>query len=270
MVAATLACSTAACAVDPVTNAINGGSGRHTGNALLHVADASAAAGDYAAAAGYYRRAHALEPRSLAPLLGLGRSLTKLGDNERASEAFEVALKLDGRNIEALYGLGNALIGLNRPQLAIGRFETALSLKENARAYNGLGVAYDMLGDHTTAQIFYGTGLKLEPANLTLRNNLGLSLAIDGKFDQAIKILRQAAADPRATSRNRLNLALAYGLAGQPDKAAEIARIDLDDDAVRRNLAYYRTLRALKDTKSTFEAIGVHGFVAAEPGMPAN
>ena len=237
---------------------------------MLRIAQAAARSGDYAAAAGYFRRAHALEPKSLPALLGLGQSLGKLAAHELSSEAYKKALELDELNHEALLGLGNALIGLNRPQLAIGHFETALAQAERARAYNGLGVAHDMLGDHITAQVFYGTGLKIEPGNLTLRNNLGLSLAIQGDFAKAIKTLRQAAADPRAGSRHRLNLALAYGLAGKTDEAAEIARIDLDEESVRRNLTYYRTLRALKDTRATFEAVGVHGFVAGANGLETN
>ena len=237
---------------------------------MMRVARGAERSGDYAAAAGYFRRAHTLAPKSMPALLGLGRALGKLNAHELASEAYKKALEIEPANAQALVGLGNALIGLNRPQLAIGHFETALAMSENARVYNGLGVAHDMLGEHATAQAFYGTGLKLEPGNLTLRNNLGLSLAIQGRFRQAIEILRQAAADPRAGTRHRLNLALAYGLAGQFDEAAEIARIDLDEEAVRRNLAYYRTLRALKDTKATFEAVGVHGFVPESGGMNVN
>ncbi len=87
--------------------------------------------------------------------------------------------------------------------------------------------------------------MKSAPSTLKLRNNLALSLALTGDFDEAARILREIAADPLATVRNRQNLALVYGLAGQPAKAARIARMDLGEAAVRNNLAYYETLRAL-------------------------
>ena len=41
--------------------------------------------------------------------------------------------------------------------------------------------------------------------------------------------------------------------------AAEIARIDLDEESVMRNLAYYQTLRALDDPRAAINAIGAHG-----------
>ena len=71
--------------------------------------------------------------------------------------------------------------------------------------------------------------------------------------------MRRVAADTRAGSRHRLNLALVYGLSGNNAAARQVARIDLDEPAVRRNLAYYRTLRALNDPKATLNAVGAGG-----------
>ena len=59
------------------------------------------------------------------------------------------------------------------------------------------------------------------------------------------RVLAEIAGDPGATARNRQNLALVYGLAGDVEKAAEIGRLDLDESEVRNNLAYYARLRAL-------------------------
>jgi Flp pilus assembly protein TadD len=228
---------------------------------LIRVAASTARAGDIATAAALYRRAQAMDPYNPAALVGLGNALSGLGAHEQAAEAYRKALKLRPENTDALHGLGNALIALDQPAAAIDNFEAVLKSKKaiTPRTYNGIGVANDMMRDHASAQAFYRTGLKENPGNLSLRNNLGLSLALAGKFTEAIEILRRVASDSRAGARQRLNLALVYGLSGNNAAAAEVARIDLDEPAVRRNLAYYRTLRALNDPKATLNAVGAGG-----------
>ena len=107
----------------------------------------------------------------------------------------------------------------------------------------GLGVAYDMIGDAREAQVHYRMGLQLAPNNVTLLNNLGLSLALSGDLPGSIDLLLRVVASAAATARHRQNLALAYGLSGQIEQAAAVARQDLDEEAVANNLAYYAILR---------------------------
>lgn len=225
--------------------------------ALMRVADATAAAGDYGNAVAMYRRANQAEPDNVQVLEGLGHLLLKIGADAEASRTFKHAVALGG-GAAAREGLGKALIALDQPEAAITQLKAALEIRELPGVYNALGVAYDLTGDHGAAQAYYRTGLDAHPANLNLRNNLGLSLAVSGKYAEAIKLLREVAASPKATARNRLNLALAYGLAGETDAAAETARMDLDERSVQQNLAFYETLRALKDSRLTMRAIGAH------------
>ena len=255
---------TTGCAKDPLSESVHQRQGLTVGSngkaaALARVAAASLAAGDLATAAGLYRQAHILDETNAKYLVGLARTLAKLGQFDEAAESFDLATREAPENVDAKHGYGNALIALDRPNAALSQFEAALALREEARTHNGIGVAHDLLGDHILAQAHYQTGLVLEPANLTVRNNLALSLAVSGKYAQAIAILRRAVTDPRAGARHRLNLALVYGLAGESAAAAEIARIDLDEDSVLRNLAYYRTLRALGDSRAAINALGAHG-----------
>jgi Flp pilus assembly protein TadD len=252
--------------------------------ALIRVAASTAAAGDHGTAIGLFRRAHELEPYRVEPLVGLGKALAALAHYSEAADAFRQAIKasqhLESKDQspllpEAMHGLGNALIAMNQPKAAITQFEEAMKKDERARTYNGIGVAYDMLGQHAAAQAYYRAGLDLNPADLGMKNNLGLSLALTGDFANGIELLRETASNPSATSRYRLNLALAYGLAGDKEAAARVARIDLDEESVKSNLAYYETLRSMSSTKSTMDVIGTHTEVfkvdpdAPKP-MPAN
>jgi Flp pilus assembly protein TadD len=223
--------------------------------ALMRVAESTAKAGDFGTAIRLYRQAHLLDRTRVGPLLGLARMLSAVGAYNESAEAFRTVLSLDRNNFDALHGLGGALIAMDQPSASITVFESALQRKEDPRTFAGLGVAFDMLGEHKMAQSFYRMGLKLEPENLNLMNNLGLSLAFEGEFTQGISILNKASADPRATRRHRMNLALAYGLAGDNESAARVASFEIDAESVRNNLAYYQTLRAMKSSKSRVRGV---------------
>src|SRR6185312_6842033 len=121
----------------------------------------------------------------------------------------------------------------------------SINTAPSPRAFSALGVAENLMGNTAAATEAFKHGLALAPEDLDLLNNYGLSQALAGDYDGAIATLHRVATDPRASSRNRLNLALVLGLAGRSEDAAQVARIDLDEKAVRSNLAYYAELRAL-------------------------
>ena len=235
--------------------------------ALLRVADASAAAGDMATAVALYRKAHKAEPGNPEVLGRLGGALLRIGENDQALDIYLRATRIGG-GVDAHVGMAKALIALDRPEAAIDRLNEALKGEESSRVYNAMGVAYDLIGDHGAAQAYYRTGLDIAPGNPGLLNNLGLSLSVSGRHDEAIRVLRKSASGPRATARNRLNLALAYGMAGEMTAAAETARIDLDETSVQRNLSFYATLRALGDSRQTIRAIGAHNAERGRDALP--
>ena len=233
-------------------------------NALLRIADATAAAGDMASAIQMYRNAHKADSQNAVVTERLGAALLRVGEYDEAVEVFDKSIR-NGHSAGAHIGKAKALIALNQPQAAISHLEAALRIEESGRVYNAIGVAYDLLGDHGAAQAYYRTGLDISAGNLNLQNNLGLSLSVSGRHDEAIRVLRKSAASPRALARNRLNLALAYGMAGETEAAAETARIDLDERSVQQNLAFYATLRALNDSRQTIRAIGAHNAASRIP-----
>lgn len=261
--AAALALTLGACATDRTvgnvrTGVTESGDSEAKSAAIMRIAASTLAAGDAATAAGLYRRAHDLQPSALAPLLGLGRAFAMLGANDEAVVAYRAALAIDPNDIEALRGMGGALLALDQPRQAITHLEVVLDRAGDARTHNALGLAHDMLGEHKSAQACYRTGLNTEPGNFALRNNLGLSLVLSGDFREGIAILRQVAEMPGANARQRLNLALAYGLAGETEQAMQVARMDLDEQAVRSNVAFYRMLRSMDDPKAVMKAIGAY------------
>jgi Flp pilus assembly protein TadD len=233
-------------------------SGTVSSDTLIKLADQARESGDMATAAGFYQRAHEIDPRNIQPLLQLGGIWAQMRQPRSAAEAWQAALAIDPANATALRGLANAKIQSGDPAGAIAPLQTAARQQPDWRVQNSLGVAEDMLADHAAAQAAYRSGLGLAPGNPQLTSNLGLSLALAGDFTQALPMLEKAAQDPAATQRQRQNLALAYGLSGNDQRAAEVLKVDLDPAKVQANLGYYEYLRLLHDRKAVAAAIGAH------------
>ena len=226
--------------------------------AVIRVAEMTRDGGDLTGAAGLYQKAHEIDPTDPKPLIQLGQTLAKMGSPAGAAQAYRAALQLDGTNAEALRGLAIAMLNTSDAEGAIAQYEKALDTGEDYRLYNGIAVAYDMLGDHASAQTYYRTALQLSPGNLEVNNNLALSLALEGRYQEAIPLLEQAIADPMATARYRQNLAFIYGLAGERDRARQLAERDLDPATVERNMTYFEVLKGMKDDRTIASALGAH------------
>jgi Flp pilus assembly protein TadD len=211
---------------------------------LMRVADRMHAEGANDTALSVYRQAANADASRPEPLIGQGQSLQALGNYGAAAEAYSAALRLAPENGRALRGLAIALIHNGQPQLALGPIDKLKAKAPgDARNYALAGVAYDLAGDHAAAQAQYRAGLSKAPADAGQATNLALSLALSNNFAAAVALLKPLVERPDATARLRQNLALIYGLAGDRDNAARVARFDLDDAAVRSNLGYYQQLR---------------------------
>ena len=221
----------------------------------MAIADRVRATGDLSSAVTFYRRAIAIDSHNVPAYIGLGETLLAAGYPSEASEVFRSALSEaanepqspdhKAHELAATRGLGLTLIALNQPNPAIEMLNKANAMEPSARAYGAIGIAEDLLDDADAADKAYKQALALAPDDLDLLNNYGLSLALHGEFNNAIATLRRVASDPKAGARHRLNLAMALGLAGRSEDAAQVARIDLDERSVKSNIAYYATLRAL-------------------------
>jgi len=229
-----------------------------TPDTLMRVADTTRQSGDLGQAAALYLRVAEMQPTNVKPLLELGNVYGQMHLPKDAAQAYQAAVTVDPKNTTALRGLANAQLESGNAVAAIHSIQAAQAVQPDWRNDNSLGVAYDMISDHASAQGAYRDGLKLAPGNLQLTNNLGLSLALAGDFAQALPLLEKTGRDPKATPRMRQNLALAYGLSGDDKKAAEIAKIDLDAASVQENLGYYEFLRLLQDRSAIASTLGAH------------
>lgn len=212
--------------------------------ATLRLARAFRSAGDYRSAIPLYRKL--LTRRDAAPGLDLELGDTLL-DADLVDDAIGVygAIPADGENAaRAQLGLARAQLRLNQPARALEHAERAAALApDDERVLVGLGVALDRAGRHPDAQARYRAALAREPRSIMARTNLALSLALSGRFDEALGLLEPIARSADATARDRQNLAFVYGLKGDRDNALALGRMDLDEAAAQANLKFFDFVR---------------------------
>ena len=235
----------------------------------MRMAESVRASGDMSAAAVFYRRAHSLAPDQLEPIIGLAQSAAAVGAKEQALQFYRKAVVLAPDNIQARLGSGRVLLAMERPDLAAPELRAAIAAQPgDYRAYVALGVALDLSCEQRQAQQVYREGLLHDSGNMSLRNNLALSLAFSGDTGEAIGILSELSHELGAGPRVRQNLALVYSLAGRPQDAAALARRDFSGARLRHNLALYESLRGVDGPSLAADVVCGSGGGAAV--MPSN
>ncbi len=213
-----------------------------TGSAL-RLARASRDAGDFASAINLYRSVLAMKPGD-GLTIELGDTLIQAGLYDDAIDVYGRIGKQSDAYLAALLGLARANLALSTPSTALTFAEQAVAAApQDPRAIIARAVSLDMLGRHAEAQDAYRGLLKTMPRNKAAQNDLALSLIMTHQFPEAVAILEPMARSPEASPEVRQNLALVYGLMGDDQRAAAIARTDLDDATTANNMRFYDYLR---------------------------
>jgi Flp pilus assembly protein TadD len=188
----------------------------------LRVADAALAAGAPEVALRVADLTLAREPRSSLALIAKGDALYAMGEREMARAAYHAAAVVDPTAVAAQLGLGRTLIRSD-PGAAQAAFLAAIAKEpDNIAALSDLGVARDLQGHHAEAQDAYRQALLVASEIDDVKVNLGLSLALSGRKDEAIRVLLDVVANPGAAQDRRKELAGALALAGDQAEARQV------------------------------------------------
>jgi Flp pilus assembly protein TadD len=219
---------------------------------LSRSAAGSEADGQYEMAARQYRTLLDRQPDNRIARLGLARNLRYSGN---AGTAVQVLAEIDAGksgDLELLLELGKSKIALSRADEAITHLKAAARIApEDWDIYGAMGIGYDLLQSYDEAWTAYAKALKLSPGNGPVLNNMAFSAALNGNLDRAIKILEDAPLPVRRNPQVRQNLAFFYGIRGDMKKAANLAGMDLDKEAVRNNLAIFSRFRRNRQPANT-------------------
>ncbi len=160
-------------------------------------------------AAKLYRDATRATPRDASAWLGLGKALEAEGSLGEAIAALQRAGELQPGLPGLARARGRAELRAGNLMLAETAYRAAtVEAPDDARSWVGLGVALDLQRRHGDAQAAYAGALQADPLDRSARNNMALSIALQGRPAEAAALLAPWANAGDAPDRMRGNLAL--------------------------------------------------------------
>lgn len=219
----------------------------------------------------------AMKAEAKEKLLKTGQNALDAEDFEAARGAFTQVLASDGANDQAKFGLGEVSLGVGRPDDALEAFgsvgaggaldakvlqgkgiallmlhkpnDAAKSLIDAVkmdpslwRAWNALGELYNSRHDWPQAHQCYEAALKANPRSEVVQNNLGISLLMQGKYQEAAPHFLEALKTRPNFEKAKMNLRLVLAWQGKYAEArAGTAPEELP--VVLNNIGYIAILR---------------------------
>jgi len=158
-----------------------------------------------------YQKITAIDPKDVEAWLMLAR-LQKVADNSVDSEkAYEKVLAIDPANEDALSGLALVYSDLGDARKAAELLKSLTDKNPSARALHALAAAYEQMRDFDLAAQALQKELDLNPANeREVKRNLAQDLAFGNRYDAALKIYEQMAADDPADATAYLRMSQIY------------------------------------------------------------
>ncbi len=187
--------------------------------------------------------AGAMTPSDAVLLLQQGEAALAAGDGRSATDSFSEVLQSDPHNSRALMGMGESYLATRDPKKALDAFEQVEHEAPDllARALQGEGLALSTMGQRQEGQRRLLEALKLDPSLWRAWNAAGVNYDGMRAWDDARASYEKAvAAAPSAAADVRNNVAMSLLLQGKKDEAEaalhEALRLDPRSPVIRANL----------------------------------
>ena len=183
------------------------------------------------------------DPNDVTALLMQGDAEAQLDQQTEAAASFQHALRQSPNSVRGKLGLGRLRLATDSAEAATLFEDATRQEPRNVAAWNNLGVALDLLGQHRAAQDAYRQVRTIAPGNMPAQVNLALSLAMSGNSTEALTLIAPLAAEPSASPKVRHDYAAVLAMAGRETDAEQILRRDLSPREVRQVLDAIRDRR---------------------------
>jgi Flp pilus assembly protein TadD len=190
----------------------------------------------------------ASQPQNVSALAEAGDAQAAMGDRLSAETSYKAALRIAPHDVRARLGMGKLLLRDNLKGAELAFRAILVDAPHDPVVLNDLGYVLDLQERHADAQNIYLEALASDPSRLSTRVNLALSLALSGQADKAEQMLRDLAQN--ATSKVRLDFALAQVIAGHDQDAEITMSADLSPEEAKNALAGMEQLRPASSTPS--------------------
>ena len=175
------------------------------------------------------------------PIAGVkaSQALRELGRYDQSADMAQRVLMVQPDNYDAMLEVGRGHIARGQAFYGIQALEKARDARPGDwRPWSLLGTAYEQVRRADDARTAWAQALTISPENPDVLTNMAVSAMAKGDNAAAEPLLRRAAAQPGASLKVRLNLAMVLGLTGKMGEAEQILRRDLPPEQADSNLAW--------------------------------
>jgi Flp pilus assembly protein TadD len=198
-----------------------------------------------------YRR----KPKDKGAGLNYAALLRMTGRDEQALAVMRQMVIHHPQDNDVLSAYGKALASTGNLKEALGVIERAQRPDApDWRLLSAKGAILDQMDRSAEAREFYRKALDIVPNEPTVISNLGMSYLLTNDLSSAETYLRKANGLPGADSRIRQNLALVVGLQGRFDEAEKIVSAELPQEAARENVEYLRQMLSQQNAWNQLKA----------------
>ncbi|OEU75278.1 MAG: hypothetical protein BA874_05245 [Desulfuromonadales bacterium C00003068] len=202
------------------------------GNAVL-------AKGNEGLARIYFAMAIKKSPDSAAALTGAGNSFFRNGAFKPATQAYERALEKVSDYSPAIFALARVHRVQGNYSEAIEILSAALVIDEqNVEVLTELAMNYDNTGHAEMAEPLYRQVITLQPTTASCYNNLGFNLMLQGEYSESISMLSRSLRIEPDNVYAQNNLAIAYALSGNEERAIQLFTSAADKAIAYNNIGY--------------------------------
>ena len=175
--------------------------------------------------------------------LALAELRLALGDTGGSLQAFRALLEFPEVEVDARQGYGIALMLIGDTDAALRELSAAVEADPTRwRAWNALGVYYDSQEQWALSDDAYRRALALQPEEPTILNNLGFSLLMQGRKEEAVRTLQDALRLDPTEDLTKTNLRIAYAHLGQYRRAVAGTANDSEQARALNNAGYVALL----------------------------
>ena len=175
------------------------------------------------------------------PVAGVkaAQAMRELGRYDQSADMAQRVLMVQPDNYDAMLEVGRGHIARGQAFYGIQALEKARDARPGDwRPWSLLGTAYEQVRRADDARAAWAQALAISPENPDVLTNMAVSAMAKGDNAAAEPLLRRAAAQPGASLKVRLNLAMVLGLTGKMGEAEQILRRDLPPEQADSNLAW--------------------------------
>jgi Flp pilus assembly protein TadD len=206
---------------------------------LIKIGDSSFEAENYQPALDLYLRAYKKKPDD-ATLEKIAVTFDRMGNPQASYQTYLLLQQNNPKNELYLKNLAQAAFYAEDFQASQKYYQDLLQRDPSDGNHLGAGVVEDVLGHHDTAQNHYRQVIEHSPRNLNAKNNLGLSLLLQGKVTEAEALFKALTERADSEPRFDMNLALVYGVSGKSAQAESLLKKYLSPEDVASTLQFYR------------------------------